>query len=658
MTRSTWADPSATWADPVEPWADEGVTDLGFACEWSPSTNPGDPPVWVDITARVRSGRVSRGRQSEFDRTSAGQMSLTLDNRDRTFDPEHNPNARPNKRIRVTVGTGTDLRHVFDGWIDSMPQLYSSAVDAVVSLTATDAFKLLAKFKLDEIYGEAVLADSPYAYWRLADDLPIATSATDSSGNGYDGDWKGTPSATGSLIADGPGAVSLDGSDVTGTSGDHVSSDGMVASGVTLAAAPLSVEAWVKTGKYGTNVSFICGQTHVVSTTFVADFVLAMANSTGLPQFHAQVGGINVTLTGSTVLRDTGVHHLVGTVDSSRNCRLYVDGVLEAGPTAAGSTTAVDSSGSFRVGKPPVGADPGAGSSYKPFKGDVCEVAVYDSALSAARVLAHYNAGSAPWSGDSTGDRVDRVLNLIGWPSGDRSIEAGASTLGAAANIEGVTALDHLLAVEQTEQGRFFISGAGDATFYGRNHETSLTVQASFDDGENDGLEFDYSDANITNDMTVTRAGGLPQRAVDQTSIDAYWRHSDDMSGLLYATDSEALAMAQWRVANYAEPVMRPTNLRFKPLINLSNVYPKVLMRELGDRIEVTKTTPAGGSVVVDAVIEGIEHQFAGGMDWRTSWNLSPIVSGQFGPGGGGGATYLKLNDATLGQLNNNRLGF
>ena len=651
MTRSTWADPSATWADPVEPWADEGVTDLGFACEWSPSTNPGDPPVWVDITARVRSGRVSRGRQSEFDRTSAGQMSLTLDNRDRTFDPEHNPNARPNKRIRVTVGTGTDLRHVFDGWIDSMPQLYSSAVDAVVSLTATDAFKLLAKFKLDEIYGEAVLADSPYAYWRLADDLPIATSATDSSGNGYDGDWKGTPSATGSLIADGLGAVSLDGE-----------ADGVVISTGTLPSTPLSIEAWVKTGKYGTNLSLIAGQTHEIGGTnpqFIRDFVLFMDNDTGVANFTARiVGESNITVTGTSVLRDTGPHHVVGTIGTDRRLRLYVDGVQEGGTSAAATGTSLDSSGWLRIGRPPTNNETGAGDTYKCFKGDICEVAVYDRALSGAEVLEHYTAGAAPWSGDTTGARVARILDLIGWPSGDRSIEAGASTLGAAANIEGVTALDHLLAVEQTEQGRFFISGAGDATFYGRNHETSLTVQASFDDGENDGLEFDYSDANITNDMTVTRAGGLPQRAVDQTSIDAYWRHSDDMSGLLYATDSEALAMAQWRVANYAEPVMRPTELRFKPLINLSNVYPKVLMRELGDRIEVTKTTPAGGSVVVDAVIEGIEHQFAGGMDWRTSWNLSPIVSGQFGPGGGGGFTYVKLNDATLGQLDNNRLGF
>ena len=652
-----WADATAAWADATATWSQDDTITLDPTIEWSPSTLPGETPSWEDITSYVRRGTISRGRQSEFDRTSAGRLSLVVDNRDRTFDPEANADARPNRRIRVAVGAGADTIYLFDGFIDGLPQAYNPPADATVSLTATDAFKLLARFELDEIYGPVVAADSPYAYWRLADDLPIATSATDSSGNGYDGDWKGTPSATGSLIADGPGAVSLDGSAVTGTKGDHISSDGMVASGVTLAAAPLSVEAWVKTGKYGTNVSFICGQTHVVSTTFVADFVLAMANSTGLPQFHAQVGGINVTLTGSTVLRDTGVHHLVGTVDSSRNCRLYVDGVLEAGPTAAGSTTAVDSSGSFRVGKPPVGADPGAGSSYKPFKGDVCEVAVYDSALSAARVLAHYNAGSAPWSGDSTGDRVDRVLDLIGWPSGDRNLGAGASTLGPATGVAGRSALDHLLAVEQTEQGRVFVAGNGDISFFGRNYEVSGTVEASFSDDEIADLMFDYSDANLVNDCTVTRDGGLPQRATDATSIANYWRNSETISNVMYSTDNEALAMAQWRVSNFSEPTMRPTGLTFKPYRDLTGMFHRVLGRELGDRISVTKVL-AGTDVEVDAVIEGISHQFSPGNDWQTSWNLSPIITGQFGPGGGGGLTYLKLNDATLGQLNNNRLGF
>lgn len=657
MPQSTWADPTATWADPVEVWSDEGVTSLDFKCEWSPTTAPGAAPSWEDITTLVRSGRVSRGRQSEFDRTSAGTMTLVVDNRDRLFDPEHNSNARPNRRIRVTVGSGADERPVFDGLIDAMPQTYRGPGDALVQLTATDAFKLLAKFELDEIYGPVVEADNPYLWWRLGDELPLATEAADWSGNNRPGTIKGTPTSSGSLIADGPGGMSFDGQ------GDNTegSSDGVVGPGLTLATAPASVECWVRTAKYGENYSFICGQTTTPGpTTFNHILSLAMDNDTGLPQANALFGNFNKTVTGTTVLRDTGIHHLVATIDTDLKLRLYVDGDLE-GVSSASSGLSMDSSGAFRVAKTPVRGETGVGTAYRSFKGEVCEVALYNTALSLSRVQAHYAAGSAPWSGDSTGERVDRILDFVGWRSDERSIETGASTLGAAVNTAGQSALDHLLAVEETEQGRFFIDGDGVATFYGRNHETSLTSQADFDAGEAENLEFDYDDSNLVNDCTVTRVGGTPQRAQDATSIAAYWRQSEVIDGVLYSSDTEAAGMAAWRVANYSQPVLRPGQLRFQPLINLPSLYPRVLARELGDRVTVTKTPLAGSDIVVYAVIEGIEHQFNGGMHWVTSWNLSPIIEGQFGPGGGGGGgglTYLRLNDPTLGRLDNNRLGF
>ena len=660
MTRSTWADSTATWSDASAPWADEGITDLAAKFEWSPSTAPGASPVWVDITDRVRSGRISRGRQSEFDRTSAGTMSLEVDNRDRAFEPWVTSTARPNKRVRVTVGEAPDVVYLFDGWIDGIPQAYAPPADAVVTLTATDAFKVFARFELDAIYGPTVEADSPYGWWRLADDLPRATVVADASGNGRTGTWKGTPTGIESLVTDGPGGVSLDG---TGDNQEG-SADGAVITSAVQFAAPVSIECWVKTGKYGTNNSFICGQTHAVGEGGSIDFGLVMNNDTGVPSFLGVVGGLNIACVGTTVLRDTGIHHLVGTIDSSRVGRLYVDGTLQATHNPGATSTAIDASGSVRIGKSPVRTEAGSGWGYKSFKGDICEVAVYSSALSAARVLAHYQAGAAPWANDTTGARVTRILNFVGWPSGARSIDTGASTLGAAQNIEGKSALDHLLAVEQTEQGRFFITGAGDVAFHSRTHEINLTSEASFVDEEVDDLEFDFSEANLVNDCTVTRESGLPQRAQDATSIATYWRVSDSMSGLLYSTDEEALAMAQWRVANLANPSLRPSRLTFKPLIDLTDSFPRVLNRELGDRITVTKTLD-GSDITIDAVIEGISHDFGPGMRWKTSWNLSPLQYGQFGVGGTEGG-YWRLSGPgasaetrALSRLdNNNRLRF
>lgn len=653
MTLATWADPDATWADPTAAWAYPGVTAIGAVFEWSPSTAPGATPVWEDITDYVLSGRIDRGRQSEFDRTSAGRMSLLLDNRDRTFDPAYNNQARPNVRIRATVGSGGDLVSLYDGYIDGLPQAYDPPNDATVQLTATDGFKALARHELDAIYGSVVEADGPWGWWRLADDLPVTVTAIDSSGNDFHGTWKGNPQASSTLLTDGPGGATLDGE-----------ADGVVISTGTLPSTPLSIEAWVKTGKYGTNLSLIAGQTHEIGGTnpqFIRDFVLFMDNDTGVANFTARiVGESNITVTGTTVLRDTGPHHVVGTIDTDRKLRLYVDGVQEGGTSAAATGTSLDSSGRLRIGRPPTNNETGGGETYKCFKGDICEVAVYDRALSGAEVLEHYTAGAAPWSGDTTGARVARILDLVGWPAGDRDLDTGASTLGAARQIEGRSALDHLLAVEQTEQGRFFIAGNGKATFYDRHHVVNTTAEASFTDTDDSSfidLEFEFNDSNVINDCTVTRVGGVPQRAQNATSIASYWRNSESITGVLYAGDAEALAMAQWRVQNFGTPVLRPTRMTFDLATNLPDMFERVVRRELGDRVSMTRTL-TGTDIDVDAVVEGITHSF-NRREWLISWNLSPLTYGVFGPGGGSGVTYLTLNDATLGQLdNNNRLAF
>ena len=659
MPTTGWADGVRTWSDATRAWAYPGVTHLAAKFEWSPSTAPGASPVWVDITDLVRSGSIRRGRQSEFDRTSAGTLSIEVDNTDRAFDPWVTSTARPNKRIRVSVGTTPDITYLFDGWIDGFPQMYDPPNDATVSLTATDGFKLLSRFELDAIYGPTVEADSPHGWWRLADDLPRATVVADSSGNGRTGTWKGTPRAGQSLVTDGPGSVSLDGAGST-TEG---SADGAVITGANLSAAPVSIECWVKTGKYGTNNSFICGQTHTVGAGGTIDFGLVMDNETGVPSFLAVVGGLNIACVGSTVLRDTGIHHLVGTVDSSRVGRLYVDGALQATHNPGATSTTIDASGSVRIGKSPVMAEPGSGWGYKSFKGDICEVAVYNTALSAARVLAHYQAGATPWANDTTGARVTRILNLVGWPSGDRIINTGESTLGAAQNIEGKSALDHLLAVENTEQGRFFISGSGAAVFFSRTHEVNLPNRAEFTEADYIDLAFDFSEANLVNDCTVTRESGLPQRAQNATSIAAYWRVSEKLSGLLYSTDNEAKSMAEWRVNNMGDPTLRPSRLTFWPLANLPDLFPRVLARELGDRISVTRQLD-GSDIDIDAVIEGIEHRFTR-REWETSWNLSPLQSGQFGPGGTTGGYWRLSGPGASAETrersklnNNNRLRF
>jgi hypothetical protein len=79
--------------------------------------------------------------------------------------------------------------------------------------------------------------------------------------------------------------------------------------------------------------------------------------------------------------------HVVGTYDGSL-LRLYVNGALVA---SVGAPTLASGSGPAFIGR--LGAE-GANPGLFPFAGLIDEVAVYPSALPAARVLAHYSGAA------------------------------------------------------------------------------------------------------------------------------------------------------------------------------------------------------------------------------------------------------------------------
>ena len=93
-------------------------------------------------------------------------------------------------------------------------------------------------------------------------------------------------------------------------------------------------------------------------------------------------------VTSTTALNDGSWHHVVYTNASSgsNRAKLYVDGSLaaQASPGVTASAT-----GNWRAGQAQwSGSWPGSPDQF--FRGDLDEVAVYGSTLTAARVTAHY----------------------------------------------------------------------------------------------------------------------------------------------------------------------------------------------------------------------------------------------------------------------------
>lgn len=572
-------------------------------CEVAFDTDPAETPVWTDISSYVRSGSISRGRQRETDRYKAGTCSLTLDNRDRRFDPEYasspySPNVLPMKRIRLRVNyLGVDY-DLFTGYVDGWPQSYLNPHDGYVDVTATDAFKVLAGVRLPSVWEQEVLADSPAHWWRLGESAEVIADAVHASSE-YGVASGGPRTASGLIVNDDNGALSFDGVD------DRI----QLPANAAVSSSDMTVEAWIETETLPTvTAAIIYGQTP-------RNTLRIQLNTDGTASARR---GASITATGTSVLTDGEPHHIVG-VGTSTGVSLYVDGVLEDTDTGVPSST---SDGAY-IGSPSDDAE-------SSFEGTIDEVVTYASALSAARILAHYQAGAVPWADDLSSERVTKVLDALGWSSADRSISTGQSSLQSADLGSG--ALGHLQAVEDTEQGRLFVDASGRITFVDRLSlivAPYTTSQATFGDGAGElrynDIRLEYSDALIRNDIRAISDGQTPQVAEDTDSQDTYLVRSESLTSL--TQDAEELRqLANWRLLHYKDPHLRVESIEIKPGRDETNLLPQVFGREIGDRVTVARRPQGVGSAIeVDVHVEGISHGFsAKDQSWVTSWDLGP----------------------------------
>lgn len=106
---------------------------------------------FVDVTERVRSLTINRGRRNDFAAFPAGQAIVEFNNHDRAFDPLYadSPfvgNIIPRRQIRIT---SNDIVQ-FVGWVNDWNLDYLVNGDSVVSAVAIDATSIFAKQTLTE----------------------------------------------------------------------------------------------------------------------------------------------------------------------------------------------------------------------------------------------------------------------------------------------------------------------------------------------------------------------------------------------------------------------------------------------------------------------------------------------------------------------------
>ena len=246
--------------------------------------------------------------------------------------------------------------------------------------------------------------------------------------------------------------------------------------------------------------------------------------------------------------------------------------------------------------------------------------------------LAQISTVTGATAGDLAGTRINQILDEIDWPASQRDIDAGLTTLQADPGTNR-TALQALFTVSESEYGAIYVDADNNFVFQDRG-VTAGSIGGTPTVFSDDGTGIDYFDAIwvlndvlVFNKATITRAGGSPQVALNQASIDKYFLHSYFLDNLLMQSDAVALDYAQAYVASRQE-----TSIRVDAIVLdlYTNNYNAGILAALGldffDPITVKTTQPGGSLLEKTLQIFGVRMAITPNS-WKTTFTtLEPVI--------------------------------
>jgi hypothetical protein len=248
--------------------------------------------------------------------------------------------------------------------------------------------------------------------------------------------------------------------------------------------------------------------------------------------------------------------------------------------------------------------------------------------------LAQISTVAGTSAGQLSGARINNILDEIDWPTSQRDIDTGLTTLQADPGTNR-TALQALFTVAESEYGAIYVSADNNFVFQDRA-VTVASIAGTPTVFADDGSGLSYFDATwvlndvlVFNKATITRAGGSPQVALNQASIDKYFLHSYFLDNLLMQSDAVALDYAQAYVASRQETTIRVDAIildLYTPSYNSGIIA--ALDLDFFDPITVKTTQPGGSTLEKTLQIFGVRMNITPNS-WKTTFTtLEPVIDG------------------------------
>jgi hypothetical protein len=255
-------------------------------------------------------------------------------------------------------------------------------------------------------------------------------------------------------------------------------------------------------------------------------------------------------------------------------------------------------------------------------------------------------------AGDLSGTRINQILDQIDWPATMRDIDAGLTTMQADPGTAR-TSLSALETVATSEYGSLYVNTDGEFVFQDRS-VTAGSIGGTVTTFNDDGTGIPYANANwkldddlIFNSAQISRAGGSPQTAINQASIDKYFIHSYNLQDLLMQTDAVALDYARAYVASRAETQVRCYGIELDLYTaNYNAGIIAALELDFFDPVRIVTTQPGGSTLDNTLQIFGVATNITPNSFRVFFTTLEPVIDA------------LILNNNIYGTLDYNVLSY
>ena len=251
----------------------------------------------------------------------------------------------------------------------------------------------------------------------------------------------------------------------------------------------------------------------------------------------------------------------------------------------------------------------------------------------AFRLLAMANVSTIADSGagQTTGTRINKILDQVDFPATLRAIDTGSTTCQAdpATNRSSLSAIQ---VAEFTEQGAFFVLPNGEVEFKDRADVVGSLAATPIEFNQTTGipyadLKFAFDDKLIINNASMIRVGGTQVTASDSDSIAKYFPHGMNVDNLIAQTDAQVQDIADIYVATRKETTIRIDAMTVD-LLDTAVPTDTMIGLDYFDNVKITNVQPDGSTIVKTLQVQGLAWDITPNSMQCTVTTLEPIVEG------------------------------